>query len=69
MTTLVDETTQTPTEPGVINGGLRPRRTETPTPIIVIQVDSIDGPLKKVDAEGEPSSFPWSRCTGWGAYA
>ena len=31
MTTLVDETTQTPTEPGVINGGLRPRRTETPT--------------------------------------
>lgn len=69
MTTPVDETTQTPTEPGAINGGLRSRTAEAPTPIIVIQVDSIDESLKKVEAEGGSTVLPRTEMQGMGAYA
>jgi predicted enzyme related to lactoylglutathione lyase len=69
MTTPVDETTQVPTEVGAINGGLRPRTAETPTPIIVIQVDSIDESLKKVEAEGGTTVMSRTEMEGMGAYA
>jgi uncharacterized protein len=52
MTTPVDEQTQRPTEPGAINGGLMHRSSDTPAPVITIQVDAIDESLKKVEAEG-----------------
>jgi len=52
MTTPVDEQSQRPTEPGAINGGLMQRSTDTPAPVITIQVDAIDESLKKVEAEG-----------------
>jgi len=52
MTTPVDETTQSPREPGAINGGLMDRQPHTPAPVITIQVDAIDESLKKVEAEG-----------------
>jgi len=52
MTTPVDETTQSPTDPGAINGGLMHRSSDTPAPVITIQVDAIDGSLKKIEAEG-----------------
>ena len=69
MTTAVDEATQAPTEPGAINGGFRSRTPETPTPIIVIQVDSIDESLKKVEAEGGSTVMPRTEMQGMGAYA
>jgi predicted enzyme related to lactoylglutathione lyase len=69
MTTEVDEATQEPTEPGAINGGLRSRTPETPSPIIVIQVDSIDESLKKVEAEGGTTVMPRTEMQGMGAYA
>lgn len=69
MTTPVDATTQTPTEPGAINGGLRSRTAEAPTPIIVIQVDSIDESLKKVEAEGGSTVLPRTEMQGMGVYA
>ena len=69
LTTAVDETTQAPTEPGAINGGLRARTAEAPTPVIVIQVDSIDDALKKVEAEGGRTVTPRSEMPGVGAYA
>jgi predicted enzyme related to lactoylglutathione lyase len=69
LTTPVDETTQIPTEPGAINGGLRPRTAETPTPVIVIQVDSIDESLKKIEAEGGSTVSPRAEMPGMGAYA
>ena len=69
MTTAVDEATQEPTEPGAINGGLRSRTPETPSPIIVIQVDSIDESLKKVEAEGGTTVMPRTEMQGMGAYA
>ena len=69
FTTPVDETSQEPTEPGAINGGLRSRTAETPTPILVIQVDSIDESLKKVEAQGGTTVAPRSEMPGMGAYA
>jgi uncharacterized protein len=69
LTTPVDENTQIPTEPGAINGGLTPRNAETPTPRIVIQVDSIDESLKKVEAEGGATVSPRAEMPGMGAYA
>jgi predicted enzyme related to lactoylglutathione lyase len=69
FTTPVDETSQAPTEPGAINGGLRARAAEAPTPILVIQVDSIDESLKKVEAQGGTTVAPRSEMPGMGAYA
>jgi uncharacterized protein len=69
FTTPVDETSQEPTEPGAINGGLRSRTAETPTPILVIQVDSIDESLKKIEAQGGTTVAPRSEMPGMGAYA
>ncbi len=69
LTTTVDETTQEPTEPGAINGGLGPRTAETPTPRIVIQVDSIDESLKRIEAEGGTTVSPRAEMPGMGAYA
>ena len=69
LTTPVDEKTQEPTEPGAINGGLRPRTAETPTPSIVIHVDSIDQSLKRIEAEGGTTVSPRAEMPGMGAYA
>jgi len=69
FTTPVDETSQGPTEPGAINGGLRSRTAEAPTPILVIQVDSIDESLKKVEAQGGATVAPRAEMPGMGAYA
>jgi uncharacterized protein len=46
LTTPVDEKgpmeNRTPIEPGAINGGLMHRSSDTPAPVVTIQVDSID---------------------------
>jgi uncharacterized protein len=69
VTTPVDEQTQTPTVPGAINGGMRSRRDETPAPLLVIQVDSIDDSLKKIEAEGGSMVTPRTEMPGMGAFA
>ena len=69
ITTPVDEKTQMPTEPGAINGGLTPRTAEIPAPRIVINVDSIDESLKKIEAEGGTTLAPRAEMPGMGAYA
>jgi predicted enzyme related to lactoylglutathione lyase len=69
VTTPVDEQTQTPTVPGAINGGMRSRRDETPSPLLVIQVDSIDDSLKKIEGEGGSMVTPRTEMPGMGAYA
>jgi uncharacterized protein len=58
-----------PTEGGAINGGLRPRAAETPTPRIVIEVDSIEEALKRIEAEGGSIVSPRAEMPGMGAYA
>jgi predicted enzyme related to lactoylglutathione lyase len=69
MTTPVDQQTQLPTEPGAINGGMMKRTAETPSPVITIDVDSIDDALKQVEAGGGSVMSPRSEIPGMGAFA
>jgi uncharacterized protein len=68
-TTPIDETTQQPTEPGAINGGLMRRTGDTPAPVITIGVTSIDESLKKVEAGGGATVQPRTEIPGMGAFA
>ena len=54
-----------PYRPGVINGGLMNRTSDTPAPVITVQVDSIDDALKKVEAGGGSRCNPGRRSQGW----
>jgi hypothetical protein len=69
LTTAVDQKTQMPTDPGAINGGIRQRSAETPTPLIVVSVDSIDDSLKRIESEGGKTVMPRTEMGGMGAYA
>jgi predicted enzyme related to lactoylglutathione lyase len=66
-TVAVDER-QLPTEPGAINGGMMERSPATPSPVITIQVDSIDDALKKVEAGGGTTVTPRTDIPGMGAF-
>jgi predicted enzyme related to lactoylglutathione lyase len=69
MTTGIDETTQTPTEPGAINGALMHRRSDTPSPVLTIQVDAVETALKQVESEGGTAVQPRTEIPGMGAFA
>jgi predicted enzyme related to lactoylglutathione lyase len=64
----VDEQ-QLPKEPGAINGGMMKRSSDTPSPVITINVDSIDDSLKKVEAGGGSVVRPRQAIPGMGAFA
>ena len=68
-TAEVDETTQMPVSPGAINGGLMRRSGETPTPVITIDVESIDRSLEQVEAAGGKVVRPRTEIPGMGAFA
>ena len=69
MTTPVDQQTQLPTEPGAINGGMMKRSDDTPSPVITIDVGSIDDALKQIEAEGGSVVRPRTEIPGMGAFA
>jgi predicted enzyme related to lactoylglutathione lyase len=69
VTTPVDETSQLPTEPGAINGGMMQRDERLPSPVITIDVDGIDQALKEVEAAGGSTVMPRTAIPGMGAYA
>ena len=69
VTTPIDQQTQTPTEPGGINGGFMERTPGTPTPVITIGVDAIDEALKKVEAGGGSVVQPRTEIPNMGAFA
>jgi predicted enzyme related to lactoylglutathione lyase len=64
----VDEQ-QMPKEPGAINGGMMKRTSETPSPVITINVDAIDDALKKVESGGGSTVRPRTEIPGMGAFA
>lgn len=68
QTVTVDEK-QTPTEPGAINGGLMKRSADTANPVITIQVDGIDGALKRIEAAGGTIVTPRTEIPEMGAFA
>jgi predicted enzyme related to lactoylglutathione lyase len=69
MTTGIDEKTQTPTEPGAINGALMRRKAETPVPVLTIGVDSVETALKEVESGGGSTVQPRTEIPGMGAFA
>jgi uncharacterized protein len=67
-TVSVDEQ-QMPTEPGAINGGMMKRTPDTPSPVITINVDSVDRALRQVEAGGGSVVQPRQEIPGMGAFA
>lgn len=68
MTSPTDETMM-PTEPGSINGGFFERTTDNPTPVITIEVDSIDDHVQKIESAGGKMTVPKGEVPGMGYYA
>jgi predicted enzyme related to lactoylglutathione lyase len=64
----VDEN-QMPKEPGAINGGMMKRDSDTPTPVITINVASIDDALGKIESSGGSVVRPRTEIPGMGAFA
>lgn len=67
-TVAIDEQ-MVPKEPGAINGGMMRRSSEASSPVITIQVDSIDEALKKIEAGGGSTVRPRTPIPGMGAFA
>ncbi len=60
---------QMPKEPGAINGGLMKRSSDTPSPVITVNVASVDDALKRVEAGGGSTVSPRQEIPGMGAFA
>lgn len=69
ITTPVDRETQAPTEPGGINGGLMKRSSDTPAPVITVDVASIDETLRRIEEAGGSTVAPRAEIPGVGAFA
>jgi uncharacterized protein len=67
--TVPTDETQTPKEPGAINGGIMNRSSDTPAPVITIQVGSIDEALKKIEAEGGATVQSRTEIPNMGAFS
>lgn len=69
-TVAVDEVTQLPVEPGAINGGMFRRGTGAPSaPVLMLDVESVDGALEQVEAAGGTVVQPRTEIPGMGAFA
>ena len=68
MTAAIDESNMMPKEPGAINGGLMKRSSDTPAPVITIQVNSIDETLEKIEAGGGSTVQPRTEIPNMGAF-
>jgi predicted enzyme related to lactoylglutathione lyase len=60
---------QLPTERGAINGGLMKRSADTPSPVLTIEVGSVDDALDRVKAGGGAVVQPRQEIPGLGAFA
>jgi len=67
-TVQVDEQ-QMPKEPGAINGGMMKRSQDTPSPVITIEVGSVDDALERIEAAGGSIVKPRQEIPGMGAFA
>lgn len=68
-TVEVDEEKHVPKEAGAINGGIIPRSTSAPTPVLAMHVASIDEAIKKIEAKGGKVVKPKWDIMGSGFYA
>lgn len=68
-TVAVNEETQTPEEAGAINGALVDRSPENPTPLVTMEVESINDHFVKIEAAGGSRVVERTEIPGMGAYA
>ena len=69
QTVATDETTYMPKELGAINGAIVNRSKEVPTPLITINVNSVDEYIKKVEVGGGKAMSAKCEVLGMGYYA
>jgi len=60
---------QMPKEPGAINGGMMQRSDDTPSPVLTIEVASVDDALQRVEAAGGKVVRSKQAIPGMGAFA
>ncbi|MBI4181869.1 MAG: VOC family protein [Candidatus Aenigmarchaeota archaeon] len=68
-TVEVDKKTRMPKEAGAINGGIMPRQAPGESPVVVINVPSLDSTLKKVQKAGGRIVMPKMTVMDMGYYA
>lgn len=68
-TVAVDEKTRMPKEPGAINGGLMERSNAVRSPVLAINVSSVDEYIKKIEGAGGKVVSPKVEIGGMGFYA
>ncbi len=68
-TTVPVDDKMMPTEPGAINGGMMERSADIPSPVITVNVDSIDDALKRIEAAGGSVVQPRQEIPNMGAFA
>ncbi len=68
-TVPIDEKTREPVKPGAINGGMLPRNEHVKSPVLAINVDSIDDRVKKIEAAGGKLLAPKVSIMDMGFYA
>ena len=68
VNTVETDEQQLPKEPGAINGGIMNRTSDTPAPVLTIQVGSIDEALKKIEAGGGTTVQPRTEIPNMGAF-
>lgn len=69
MTCQCDEKSMMPKELGVINGGMLKRDETGQNPVLVIDVDSIESHLKKIENAGGKVVMPPMKVGDFGLYA
>lgn len=69
ITTPSDEKTGMPSQPGAINGGMMARAGELTTPVITVDVESIDTALAEIERLGGSVVKPKDAIPGMGFYA
>jgi predicted enzyme related to lactoylglutathione lyase len=60
---------QMPVEAGAINGGMMKRASDTPSPVITINVGSIDDALRRIESSGGSAVRARTEIPGMGAFA
>ena len=68
-TTVPVDEQQLPTERGAINGGMMKRSADTPSPVVTIEVASIDDAMKRIEDGGGALVQPRQEIPGMGAFA
>lgn len=69
VSTVETDANQMPTEPGAINGGLMARKEKVKSPVLVIDVPSVDEYIKKVKDAGGTVVEAKTEIPGMGYYA